>query len=502
MDAKFQRDVAQAYAKNHLPHFTLGGIIFGQKPYPLPVNIVLKNLNRHGLISGATGTGKTKTIQMICEQLSLQGIPSMVMDIKGDLSGLAVPGVINDAIDERCKGIGLTYHPSKNPVEFLSLSNEPGLKLRATVSEFGPLLLAKMLNLNATQSDILTLIFDYAQNQKIPIVDLEDLQALLRFCLEEGRQAMQQRYGGLASQSLRAVFRKTIALHAEISSDFFSEPSFCVHDLVQKRAKQGVISVLRLLDLQSKPRLFSSFMLGLLSEIYDQFPEVGDCERPKLMIFIDEAHLIFDQASKLLMQKLETMVKLIRSKGVGIVFCTQSPTDVPQDILSQLGFKIQHALRAFTAKDRKAIRLMAQNFPLTAYYDTETLLTELGVGEALVTALDESAKPSPLVACLLRPPCSRMGPLEAEELLAKVNQSTLAKQYSHRQAKKQALAVLSEKLKHKQGNEASSTPKKEKSPTGALERLSKNTLFRRVVMAIVKSLTQILEKALGLKGRR
>lgn len=394
------------------------------------VRLPLRTMNRHGLISGATGTGKTKTLAMIAEQLSEAGVPTLLMDIKGDLSGLAAPGTVSPAIDERQTRIGSPWSPGAYPVEFLTLLDAPGARLRATVHEFGPLLFSRLLDLNNTQSSLVALIFKFCDDKRLPLLDLRDFKKVLEYITGDAKANVTSEYGLVPVASVGLILRKLIELESQGGGGFFGEPSFAVGDLCRTVDEFGVMSILRLSDMQDRPKLFSTFMLQLLAELYATLPEVGDLEKPKLVVFIDEAHLIFDGAEKSLLAQIETIIKLIRSKGVGIFFCTQLPTDIPDDVLGQLGMKIQHALRAFTAKDRKAIKLVAQNYPETPFYDTEGLLTTLGIGEALVTVLNERGAPTPLAATLLCAPRSRMGPLSEAELGNLVAASALATKYN------------------------------------------------------------------------
>ncbi|MFB0907061.1 MAG: DUF853 family protein, partial [Spirosomataceae bacterium] len=360
------------------------------------VKLPLKTLNRHGLIAGATGTGKTKSLQVMAECLSDASVPVMLMDIKGDLSGLAAPGETKDFILQRTDAAGVSYEPTAFPVELLSLSNEKGTRLRATVSEFGPILLSKILGLNDTQEGILSVIFKYCDDNGLPLVDLKDFVKTIQYLGDEGKDAFQEAYGSMSSSSVGTILRKTIELQHQGGDIFFGEKSFDVDDLMRVDSSgKGYISIVRVTDLQDRPKLFSTFMLSLLAELYQSLPEAGDEDRPKLVMIIDEAHLVFKEASKALLDQIESVVKLIRSKGVGIYFCTQNPQDIPAAVLSQLGLKIQHALRAFTAKDRKAIKLAADNYPLSDYYETSEVLTQLGIGEALISALNEKGIPTP-----------------------------------------------------------------------------------------------------------
>src|SRR5690606_15672987 len=365
------------------------------------VKIPLKTLNRHGLIAGATGTGKTKSLQVLAENLSEKGIPVLLMDIKGDLSGLAQASVVNPKIEERQALIGIPYESKSFPVEILTLSDLDGVRLRATVSEFGPVLLSRILDLSEAQAGVVAVIFQYCDDNKLPLLDLKDFKKILQYATQEGKKEFDDAYGRVSTASTGSILRKIVELEQQGAHLFFGETSFDVDDLLRiDRDGRGFINIIRLTDIQDRPKLFSTFMLSLLAEIYSTFPEQGDSDRPELVIFIDEAHLIFNEASKALLNQIENIVKLIRSKGVGIYFVTQNPTDVPEGVLSQLGLKIQHSLRAFTANDRKAIKMTAQNYPDSEYYDTETVLTSLGTGEALVSALDEKGRPTPLAATM------------------------------------------------------------------------------------------------------
>jgi DNA helicase HerA-like ATPase len=421
---------------------TREGKVFAEAPVRLP----LRTMNRHGLISGATGTGKTKTLQMIAEQLSEAGVPTLLMDIKGDLSGLAVAGTSVPAITQRHEKIGSEWSPSAYPVEFLTLSNEPGARLRATVLEFGPLLFSRMLGLNETQSSLVALVYKFCDDKHLPLLNLKDFKKVLEYITAEAKANVTAEYGLVPTTSTALILRKLIELEQQGAEEFFGEPSFEMADLMRVTDGFGAISILRLTDMQNRPKLFSSFMLQMLAELYATLPEVGDMEKPKLVLFIDEAHLIFDDAEKSLLDEIETVIKLIRSKGVGIFFCTQLPTDIPDDVLGQLGMKVQHALRAFTARDRTAIKSVAQNYPETQYYKTEQLLTDLEIGEALVTVLDERGIPTPLAATLLCAPRSRMGPLTDNELQEIVNRSEIAQKYNASLDPQSAYEILGGKI--------------------------------------------------------
>jgi uncharacterized protein len=379
------------------------------------VGLPLAMLNRHGLIAGATGTGKTKTLQLLAERLSGAGVPVFVSDVKGDVAGLAVPGSSNPKIEERARQTGTTWRPSGFPVELLSLSGALGAQLRATVSSFGPLALSKVLGLNDTQTSVLSLVFKYCDDRHLPLLDFADLRTVLNHLTGEGAPALRD-YGGISKASVGVLLREMVALEQQGAGAFFGEPELEIEDLLERTAEgRGRISVLELSDVQDRPALFSTFMMWMLAELYEQLPEVGDLDKPKLVFFFDEAHLLFKDASKAFLEQIELVVRLVRSKGVGIFFVTQNPKDVPPTILAQLGNRIQHALRAFTPDDDKALRAAARTFPKTSFYDVEETLTTLGTGEALVTVLGENGAPSSPFATRIAPPASRMGPLTPEE---------------------------------------------------------------------------------------
>jgi DNA helicase HerA-like ATPase len=426
----------------------LGTAIFEGQPLPKTlVKAPLKTFNRHGLIAGATGTGKTKTLQVIAEQLSRAGVPCLLMDIKGDLSGIAAPGTINPKIEERHAHIGIEWKAAGSPVEFLTLSNEKGARLRATVSEFGPVLFSKILELNDTQQGVVSLIFKYCDDKGLPLLDLKDFKKVMHFLANEGKKEIEEHYGKISTATTSTILRKIIELEQQGADKFFGELSFEVEDLVRVDEQgRGILSIIRLTDIQDRPKLFSTFMLSLLAEVYREFPEEGDTGRPKLVIFIDEAHLVFNEASKTLLDQIETIVKLIRSKGVGVFFCTQNPMDIPDSVLAQLGMKVQHSLRAFTAKDRIQIKKTAENYPVSKFYKTEELLTSLGMGEALISVLNEKASPTPLAATLLQAPRSRMDILTDDEINAIVTQSYLGRKYNQEIDRESAYEILNEKL--------------------------------------------------------
>ncbi len=484
-------------------HVKIGcAILDGQVVPGADVFLPLKTMNRHGLIAGATGTGKTKTLQMISECLSDASVPVVLMDIKGDLSGLAAPGSANDKLNERYKLLNLTYEPTGFPVELLTLSNEKGVRLRATVSEFGPILLSKILGLNDTQGGLVAMIFKYCDDNKLPLLDLKDFIKVLQYIGDEGKAEMEKQYGKISTTSTGTILRKVVELQQQGADQFFGEPSFEVDDLMRiSDDGRGMINILRVTDMQNRPKLFSSFMLQLLAELYAVSPEEGDLDKPKLVMIIDEAHLIFNEATDALLEHIETIIKLIRSKGIGIFFCTQNPQDVPASILGQLGLKVQHALRAFTAADRKTIKQAAENFPESPYYKTDELLTQMGIGEGLVTLLNEKGIPTPLVHTMLCSPRSRMDILSDVEIDALVNKSKLIPKYNREVDSESAYEILNQKLEDAANKPKEPTTTTTGGKTQKEESIFDNPILKQVGRTAANVITRSLLGALGLGGR-
>lgn len=486
---------------------------------PVKINIPLATMNRHGLIAGATGTGKTKTLQSLTEALSKAGVPTLVMDIKGDLSGISQEGELNDKISKRILELGIEWKPEKFPSEFLSLGGQ-GVKMRTTITEFGSVLLGKLMNLSDVQNAVLGLIFKYCADRNIPLLDFSDLKKVLQYySTPEGKKEIESEYGSVASSSIGAITRNMIQLEEQGVGTIFGEPSFDVSDLVKLDASgKGVINIVRLMDLQSKPQLFATFMLSLVNKIYTKFPEVGDAEKPKLCLFIDEAHLIFENADNVLLQQITTTIKLIRSKGVGIYFITQNPSDIPQSVLSQLGLKIQHSLRAFTAIDRKAIKVASENYPISEYYQTENLLTELGIGEALITCLSEKGTPTPLAHIMVTPPTTRMDVVSDMEVQTSLNTSSMFSKYKDDINRESAEEIL--QLKMDQNNteklriEQEVTAKKEselnmknnqkdtKNEKSVIEEISGNHYTKIIGGVVLREISKAVMKALGFGGKK
>lgn len=480
-------------------------VLDGEVMAEAAVKLPLKTMNRHGLIAGATGTGKTKTLQMISELLSDASVPVLVMDIKGDLSGIAAMGTVNDKVTERYQKLNLTYTPALFPAELLTLTGANGVHLRATVSEFGPVLLSKILELNDTQAGFVAMIFKFCDDTKLPLLDLKDFTKVLQYVSDEGKAEMEKSYGKISTTSTGTILRKVIELQQQGADNFFGEKSFEVDDLMRiDQQGRGVISILRVTDLQDKPKLFSTFMLQMLAELYASCPEEGDLDKPKLVLFIDEAHLIFQEASSALLQQIETIVKLIRSKGIGIFFCTQNPMDVPASVLAQLGMKVQHALRAFTAADRKVIKQTAENYPETEFYKTEDLITQLGIGEALVTMLNEKGIPTPLVHTMLCTPRSRMDVLQQTEIDAINAKSKLVAKYNQVIDSQSAYEILTAKLQDAADKgETTAADKKgaQKEEPSTLEKIADNTIVKSMVRTAGNTIVRSLLGALGLGGR-
>ncbi|MBK9272223.1 MAG: DUF853 family protein [Saprospiraceae bacterium] len=505
MKEKFVEDIQKSYLFKGDSFFLGCGFYDNMVVSEARVSLPIKMFNRHGLIAGATGTGKTKTLQVLAEQLSQKGVSSLLLDIKGDLSGIAAEGASNPKIIERHQLLNEEWKSFASPVEFLTLSDQPGTRLRATVSEFGPVLLSKILNLNDTQQGVVALIFKFCDDRALPLLDLRDLKKVLQYVSNEGKNEIIQEFGSVSSTSVGTILRKIIELEQQGAESFFGERSFEVEDLVRtNREGHGMVSILRVVDIQDKPKFFSTFMLQILAEIYSKFPEEGDPDKPKLVMFLDEAHLLFEEASEALLNQMETIIKLIRSKGIGLIFITQNPIDIPASILSQLGMKIQHALRAFTAKDRKAIKMAAENYPETNFYNVSKIITELGIGEALVTALNEKGIPTALVHTMLRAPESRMDVLKEDEILSIVRKSEIAGYYNEQINRESAEEILSKKLEDFNRNfpeketQNSRTGKHEKS---TVEKVLGSPTARSLGNTVVREVTRGLMGMLGIKTR-
>jgi len=436
----FVDEVRAAYATSG-PAVQLGALVVDGSAHPdAPVQLPLSVLNRHGLVAGATGTGKTKTLQLVAEQLSTHGVPTFLTDVKGDLSGIALPGQSSDRVASRAADVGQQWAPAGCPTELLALGGiGTGVPVRATITSFGPALLARVLDLSEVQSSSLALVFHWADRAGLPLLDLADLRAVITHLVSPEGRADLEGLGGLSKQTAGVLLRELLAFADGGADAFFGEPELDVHDLLRTvpadgaggadGEQRGVVSCLELPAVQGRPALFSTFLLWLLAELFEELPEVGDLDKPKLVFFFDEAHLLFTGASRDFVAQVAQTVRLVRSKGVGVVFVTQSPTDLPREVLAQLGSRVQHALRAFTPDDAKALRATASTYPKSDQYDTEALLTSVGTGEAVVTVLSEDGVPTPVAWTRLRAPQSLMAPAPPEEQQRIVAASPLQAEY-------------------------------------------------------------------------
>ena len=425
-------ELAAAYAIDG-PALELGTVVLDTEPHPeAAVRMPLSMLNRHGLVAGATGTGKTKTLQLMAEQLSAAGVPVFLADIKGDVSGVAVPGEDSERVRTRAEQTATDWAPTGYPAEFLALGGlGTGIPVRATMTSFGPVLLSKVLGLNDTQESSLGLVFHFADKAGLPLLDLKDLRAVIHHLLSDEGKADLKGLGGLSTATAGVILRELIGLEEQGGDVFFGEPEFDTADLIRIAPDgRGVLSVMGLSAVQDKPKLFSTFLMWLLADLFHDLPEVGDVDKPKLVFFFDEAHLLFDDASEAFLDAIARTVRLIRSKGVGVFFVTQTPKDVPSEVLAQLGNRVQHALRAFTPDDAKALKATVGTFPASDVYDLTELLTSMGIGEAAVTILSERGAPTPVAWTMMRPPRSLMAPVDAALQEKMVAASELAGEYS------------------------------------------------------------------------
>jgi DNA helicase HerA-like ATPase len=462
------------------------------------VRIPLATMNRHGLIAGATGTGKTKTLQGIAEQLSAAGVPVVMADMKGDLSGLAKAGTANDKITARAADTGDDWTPTAFPVQFLSLGTSgTGVPIRATISGFGPLLLAKVLGLNETQESTLGLIFHWADGKGLPLLDTKDLRAVITYLTSPDGKADLQGIGGVSPATAGVILRALSNLDAQGGDEFFGEPELAVADLM----REGVVSLLELGNLQDRPALFSTFLMWLLAELFEELPEAGDLDKPKLVFFFDEAHLLFDGASKAFVERIEQTVKLIRSKGVGVFFCTQLPTDLPNAVLSQLGARVQHALRAFTPDDQKALSRTVKTYPTTPHYELDKALTSLGTGEAIVTVLSETGAPTPVAWTRLRAPRSLMGTIGDDAVKEAAAASDLHGKYAETVDRESAYERMAKKAVETPAPEKKAEPaKKEEDDPGFVEKVMGNSAVKSFLRSAASSVGREITR--GLFGTR
>jgi DNA helicase HerA-like ATPase len=496
---KFIAAINKSYTTS-LPTIYLGaGILDGEIISTAKVNLPLRMMNRHGLVTGATGSGKTRTLQLMAEQLSRAGVPVFMPDMKGDISGMATAAVTNDKIRERAEALDYAYEPSEYPVEIFSLSGKLGAQMRATVTEFGPVLLSKILDLNDTQTGVLNIMFKYADDRKLAIVDFADLKKVLNYLTEgAGAAEIKADYGKISSASASTILRKIVSLEQQGVNHIFGETSFDVEDLLQKVDGRGVITLLNVSDIQHQPSVFSTFMLALLAELYQRLPEAGDLDKPKLIFFLDEAHLLFKDAPKAFLDQIDQVIRLIRSKGVGVFFCTQLTQDVPANVLAQLGNRVHHVIRAFTPNDVKALKETVKTFPRSEFYDIEKEFTQLGTGQAFITVLNEKGIPTETVVTHLAPPSSHMGPLEQKEYEHMIKQSEGYAKYHEAVDPQSAFEILSEKMKQQEVEATTSSPAdrrptpSRRSEKSTLEQVMQSSVGRQVGRELVRGVFGML----------
>jgi uncharacterized protein len=495
---KFVSTIQTSYT-SHLPTIYLGaGVYNGQIMPDAKVHLPLRMMNRHGLVTGATGSGKTRTLQLMAEQLSAAGVPVFMPDMKGDLSGMAKQGAVNDKIKERAAALGIDYTPTEFPVELFSLSGKLGAQMRATVTEFGPIMLSKILQLNDTQTGVLNILFKYADDKNLPVVDFNDLKKVLNYLTEgPGAEEIKADYGKISSATASTILRKIVSLEQQGVDQIFGETSFDVDDLLQKVDGRGIITLLNVSDIQSQPAIFSTFMLSLLAELYQRLPEAGDLDKPKLIFFLDEAHLLFKDAPKAFLDQIDQVIRLIRSKGVGVFFCTQLTQDVPPNVLAQLGNRVHHVIRAFTPNDVKALKETIKTFPSSEFYDMEQEFTKLGTGQAFITVLNEKGIPTATVVTHLAPPASFMGPLNSSEYQNLLEQSEGYAKYSETLDPESAFEILSRKMERAQEDEDEEqterrTTSSRKQDKSTLEQMMASPVAKQVGKEIVRGVFGML----------
>ena len=482
---KFITAINASYATQSPTIYLGAGVLDGEVVGEARVNLLLRMMNRHGLVTGATGSGKTRTLQLMAEQLSAAGVAVFMPDMKGDLSGLMKEGSENPKITERAQALNIKYSPSGFPIELYSLSGKLGAQMRATVTEFGPVLLGKILELNDVQSGVLMIVFKYADDKNLPIVDFNDLKKVLNYLSEgTGAAEIKEAYGKISGATASTILRKIVSLEQQGIHQLFGEKSFDIDDLFEKVDGRGVISLLNVSDVQSQPAVFSTFMLALLAEIYQTLPEAGDLDKPKLVFFLDEAHLLFNDAPKAFLDQIEQVVRLIRSKGVGIFFCTQVTQDIPASVLAQLGNRVQHVIRAFTPNDVKALKDTVKTFPSSDFYDVEKQFTQLGTGQALITVLNEKGIPTETVVTHLAPPASFMGPLSSSEYQQHLDQSDLYKKYRDTVDPRSAFEILNERITQVREEQEQSTSQRQQQPRARAAKPEKST-FEEVISSPV-----------------
>jgi hypothetical protein len=480
---KFTQAINKAYTTG-LPSIYLGaGVYQNEIIAAAKVSLPMRMMNRHGLVTGATGSGKTRTLQLLAEQLSAAGVPVFMPDMKGDLSGMAKEGTSNDKIQERAKALDIAYTANAFPVEIYSLSGKLGAQMRATVTEFGPTLLSKILELNDTQTGVLNILFKYADDKKLPVVDFNDLKKVLNYLTEgAGAAEIKSDYGKISSATASTILRKIVSLEQQGVDQLFGETSFDIEDLFEKVDGKGVISLLNVSDIQNQPAIFSTFLLSLLAEIYQKLPEAGDLDKPKLIFFLDEAHLLFKDAPKAFLDQVDQVIRLIRSKGVGVFFCTQLTQDVPASVLAQLGNRVHHVIRAFTPNDVKALKETIKTFPKSEFYDMEQQFTQLGTGQAFITVLNEKGIPTETVVTHLAPPASLMGPLASADYDSLLSHSDLYKKYKEAVDPQSAFEMLGERM---QQQEQEKEEQREKAPASRTSRKQEKSTLEEVMTSPV-----------------
>ncbi|HYI11449.1 MAG TPA: helicase HerA-like domain-containing protein [Thermoanaerobaculia bacterium] len=428
------------------PAIEIGHILREGSPTgELPIRVPLRMMNRHGMIAGSTGTGKTRTLQLLAEGLSRAGVPVFLADVKGDLAGMCLPGENSERLNARAASVGRTHTPEGFPVEFFSLTGNRGTQLRATVSSFGPILLGKVLDLTEVQQSVLAMVFKYCDDRRLPLLDFDDLRGVLNYLTTDGKEELKS-YGGMSAATVGVLVRKMVELEQQGAAKFFGEPELDIHDLMRNVNGKGVVNILSLADVQDKPRLYSTFLMWLLGQFYYKMPEVGDPDKPKLVFFFDEAHQLFSDASSALTEHIEQVARLIRSKGIGVFFITQTPKDVDEDVLAQLGNRVQHAIRAFTPKDAKNVKATASTFPESDHVNVAKSLTTLGIGEALVTVLDPKGIPTTVATMQVSAPCSSMSAIDDATYQRVLGASSLATKYGTPINRESAHELLQKKL--------------------------------------------------------
>ena len=485
------------------PAIEIGHVIKDGKPQgSLPVRLPLGMMNRHGLIAGSTGTGKTRTLQLLAEGCSRNGVPVFLADVKGDLAGMKLPGQVNDRITQRVQSVGRTFTPEAFPVEFFSLTGNRGIQVRATVSSFGPILLGKVLDLTDVQQSVLAMVFKYCDDRQLPLLDFVDLRDVLQYLTGDGKAELKQ-YGGMSAQTVGVLLRKMVELEQQGAAQFFGEPELDINDLMRLEGGRGMVNILSLSDVQDKPRLWSTFLMWLLGQFYYRMPEVGDPERPKLVFFFDEAHLLFDDASSALVEHIEQVARLIRSKGIGVFFITQTPGDIGDDVLAQLGNRFQHAVRAFTAKDAKNLKGAASTYPPSEFFDVSKTLTSLGTGEAVTSVLNPKGSPTATAAIQVLAPSSLMSAPD-ESVYADVKRgSALARKYENVIDRDSAHEILQRKMAEVAQAEPEPMPKASRANADSdFEKVAKSMVRAAGTTAARAITTQIVRGIFGMLKRK